>query len=458
MTQTTLSRSVLETSTHDFKLHFREYLRDLAQDTDPDRVELIEALEWCFERWEHWRQKFYPEADLTFPFFQSMKRGSEFGHYSTMGSSGQPSVIHIKRAFLLGTSDITVWRISATEKLVLKADHPDRLKFVDATILHELVHQYMHEASPKALSYINESKHFGGHGSLFSDECNRINLIRHRELGFDWVPVRHTKTARAKVADRQRPSCAQFTHGDLFWCWDPAADELTDHQLEENRLRLEKALAFYRGAVVLVKEAAKVETDFPAPFDASCADVCIQQLTAYDQANGTDLVGDFVQRIFQDYPAPSAAPLNIPPAERRQMELLPDPVVPASADKTECPFQVGELVQHNDLGTGPVTHLFAPANGSEWNIAYKLPDGKAKIVRASDLTRISASSSDVVDLSAAYPVAESVTSLYRLKADIDQSGMTKAEFAQHHFGHATGQQLSRHLKKLRSAVNEFVAA
>ena len=58
MTQLTISRSVLHTSTVEFKRHFREYLKTLAKDIDTNRVELIEALEWCFDRWEHWRHKF----------------------------------------------------------------------------------------------------------------------------------------------------------------------------------------------------------------------------------------------------------------------------------------------------------------------------------------------------------------------------------------------------------------
>lgn len=75
MAQATISRSVLETPTIEFKQHFREYLKVLAQDVDSMRVELIKHLEWCFDRWEHWRQKFYPDADLMFPFFLSMKAG-----------------------------------------------------------------------------------------------------------------------------------------------------------------------------------------------------------------------------------------------------------------------------------------------------------------------------------------------------------------------------------------------
>ena len=438
MTQTTFSRSVLEISTQDFKRHFREYLRDLAQDTDPARVQLIEALEWCFDRWEYWRQKFYPDADLTFPFFQSMKRGSEFGHYSTMGSSGQPSVIHIKRAYLLGTSDITVWRISPTQKLVLKADHPDRLKFVDQTILHELVHQYLHEASPIAPQYENESKWFGGHGSHFAHECNRINLELQQELGFDFVPVRHTKTARAKLADKQRPSCAHFTHGELFWCWDPAADDLTDWQLNENRQRLHQALDFYGGAVVLVEEAAKVETDFPAPFDASCADVCHQELTGYDSANGTEFVTEFHLMALQQMQAAgtldemlrsvghasSRGHLNILPARKQQMELLPAPAVDES------------LVEYQDGSTHTIDEFMADVG----------------------LGSVPVSGDSPLDLRAAYPDTDPAGSLQRLNRDINNSGLTKADFAQRMFDHKNGQQLSRHLKRLREAVSELVAA
>ena len=43
---TTISRSVLETPTIEFKQHFPEYLKVLAQDVDPMQVELIKHPEW----------------------------------------------------------------------------------------------------------------------------------------------------------------------------------------------------------------------------------------------------------------------------------------------------------------------------------------------------------------------------------------------------------------------------
>lgn len=401
MAQTTISRSVLKTPTIEFKQHFRDYLKVLAQDIDTHRVELIEALEWCFDRWEHWRQKFYPEADLMFPFFQSGRRGSEFGHYSTLGNSGQPSVIHIKRSYLMGTSDITVCKLSPTKKLVLKKDHPDRLKFVDQTILHELVHQYLHEASPDAATYESSEsgKNYKGHGPLFAAECNRINQVLHPELGFEFVPVRHMKRSHAKVNDVQRPSCAHFTHGELFHAWDFTNPDLADWQIEENRRRLEQALAFYGGAVELVKEAEEVVTDFPAPFAPDCAEVCIQQLKAWDEANGSNLLNHFVQAVLEHAGASSAVPVNIPPASRQQLELVPEPqpTVPTSGD--------GEPATLRDV----------------------------------------------------YPISDPANSLSRLNADIKAAG-GKGALCKQRFGLKDGSTLSRHLKALQSAVSELVAA
>jgi len=400
MTQTTISRSVLHTSTVDFKRHYREYLKELAKDIDTNRVELITALEWCFDRWEYWRQKFYPEADLMFPFFLSMKGGKEFGHYSTLGPSGQPSVIHIKRSYLLGTSDTIVWKISPTQKLVLKKDHPDRLKYVDQTILHELVHQYLHEASPHAAEYESEGKNYGGHGPLFAAECNRINSMLHPELGFDFIPVRHKKPSHAKVADVQRPSCAQFTHGEIFWAWDPENEELAEWQLQENQQRLMQALEFFNRAVEVVNEAEEIESNFPAPFALDCAEVCIQQLMKRDQENGTTLLDAFIQGVLEHAGVSSAAPVNIPPAEGLQTELIPEPTVQLEVDS---PLSLVEE------GT-------------------------------------------VLDLKTAYPVEQPAVSLDRLSTDIKQSDLTKADFAQRVFGHKNGQQLSRHLKKLRELM------
>ena len=171
MSTSTLERSVWGASTDELKDRFRSYLQELASTDDGYRRELIDALEWCFDRWNYWREKFYPQtpSPLKFPFFKSMKGGSEFGHYATVGDSGEPSVIHIKRAYLMGERDITLAKISKTQKLVLKADHRDRLKVVDLTILHELVHQYLHEGADEATRIKYETSesgdnHYKGHG------------------------------------------------------------------------------------------------------------------------------------------------------------------------------------------------------------------------------------------------------------------------------------------------------
>ena len=416
MTQLTISRSVLHTSTVEFKRHFREYLKTLAKDIDTNRVELIEALEWCFDRCEHWRQKFYPDAELMFPFFQSGRRGSEFGHYSTCGSSGQPSVIHIKRSFLMGTSDITVAKLSPTKKLVLLKDHPDRLKFVDQTILHELVHQYLHEASPSAAEYESSEsgKNYKGHGPLFAAECNRINETLHPELGFEFVPVRHMKRSHAKVNDVQRPSCAHFTHGELFHAWDITNPDLMGWQIEENRQRLEQALAFYGGAVELVEEAAEVATDFPAPFDSSCAEVCHQQLLGYDQEKDTDLVTAFHLAVLQ------------------QMQ--------AAGTLDELLDAIGHSIAPADI---------QPAAGENGQTVIAIPESGPTVPTSVD-SRLPA-------LTQEYPISDPVASLKRLEADITAAG-GKAALCKNQFGLKDGSSLSRHLKALKAAIAQLVAA
>jgi hypothetical protein len=469
MEHNTINRSVLETSTIEFKQHFRQYLKDLAQDSDPYRVELIEKLEWCFDRWEYWRQKFFPNADLVFPFFQSMKRGSEFGHYSTCGSSGQPSVIHIRRAYLMGESDITVWKLSPTKKLVLKKDHPERLRYVDQTILHELVHQFLHEGAEAKVrrgyaSAESGRNNYKGHGPLFAAECNRINKILHPELGFDFVPVRHSKRSHAKVADKNRPSCAQFTHGELLFCWDPTSDDLTSEQIAENRQRLEQALAFYGGAVELVQEAEKVESTFEAPYASDCADVCIQQLKAFDEANGTALLDRFIQAALEHAGVSSIAPVNIPPASGengngRKVDAVPEsgPTVP----KADCPVQPGDTVTHPKWGTREVTHVFAGSEGGHPCLALKTDNGP-QIVRFDSLAApaeptvpSTGDGEGLTTLAAAYPVRDPELSLRLLQRDLTAekaNGGTAQSFAARRFGHKNGQQLSRHVKRLKDEL------
>ena len=407
----TIDRSVWGTSTDDFKRHFREYLRDLASTDDEYRRDLIARLEWAFDRWEYWRQKFFAntEAPLLYPFFVSGKRGNEFGHYSTVGDSGQPSVIHLKRSFLMGTSDITVAKLSPTKRLVLKKDHPDRLKFVDQTILHELVHQFLHEAAPEALRTeysCNETKNFRGHGPLFAQECNRINEVLHAELGFEFVPVRHMKRSHARRVHALRPSCSQFTHGELFFAWDADA-ELNDEQLAANEARLQQALDYFGGAVEVVTTEAPKVTDFPAPFSSDCAAACLQELAAYDQANQTELTWAFQLEVVRDLDN-----------QKRLSEAL-------------------QAVGHSAVGS---------------DIS---PVEKPKLTGVPSRRDSSSLNASLLE---AYPLTTPVESQERLLRHINESGLNKAEFATRRFGHKNGQQLSRHLKKLREAVQPAEAA
>ena len=414
MNNTTIERSVWGASTDELKERFRSYLQDLAANDDGYRAELINRLEWCFERWNYWREKFYPEthAPLKFPFFKASKGGSEFGHYATIGDSGEPSVIHIKRAYLMGERDITLAKLSATQKLVLKADHPDRLEVVDLTILHELVHQYLHEGAAPATRHKYETSEVGdryykGHGKLFRDECNRINQILHAERGFDYVPVRHSKKTHETAANRLRPSCAQFTKSDLFFCWDHTSEDLTTAQVEENHQRMLQALSLFGadaqgegGAIEIVAEAVQEDTDFPAPYAADCAEVCINKLTEWDEAKKTDLVRDFhvaALRHMQELGALdellaavgfSAASSDISPASG---ENDPEPTVPSDGDTTE--FKVGDWV-HVD-GYDEVTRFqVVQTEGSQLHLTREgkgkwlgpVSDGEVKPANASGAT------------------------------------------------------------------------
>ena len=331
---------------------------------------------------------------------------------------------------LMGTSDLTVYKITPTKKLVLKADHPERIKFVDQVILHELVHQYLHEGAPPEVIRKYEDSESGtnhkGHGSLFAAECNRINEVLHPELGFEFIPVRHVKRDRGPLADRQRPSCAQFTHGELLFAWSPTDEKLTPEQLEDNRQRMEQALRYYGGAIEVVQEAEEVETDFSAPFDTDCGDVCIQNLKDFDKANGTKLELSFYKSVLTSLKSEgmleaalqgvgqSAAPVNIQPVERQ--EPAPEPF-----------GKVDQLLNEIKELTEP--EVSVPPTGDNFP-----------------------------SLTEEYPLSDWYKSLGRLNHHIRESGLSKADFARQRFGHQNGQQLSRHLKRLNQLLEKGIRA
>ena len=422
-----IDRSVWGTSTDTFKTHYRQYLKDLAANDSGYRAELIDRLEWCFDRWDHWRQKFYPQtaAPLWFPFFEKHEKGSELGSYAVCGNSGQPSVISLKLSLLMGGRDLTLFGIGKTKKVVLKADHPDRLKVVDLVILHELIHQYLHEGADQETRDIYEATEcaegkkprYKGHGPLFAAECNRITEVLHPELGFEPARVRHMKRSHAAVVDVHRVSCGQFGVMNLFFAWDPTADDLDDEQIEENGDRFQQALDYFDGAVVLADVEQKEETDFPAPFAPDCADVCHQQLLAYDQTHDTDLVASFHLSVL------------------KQMQ---------AADTLD---QLLAAIGHS----AAVLNI-SPANGKNGNGA-----APAVAVPESGPTVPTCGDSDRPTLKAAYPISDPAASLKRLNADIKAAGGKKA-LCQQQFGLKDGSTLSRHLKALQQVISDLVAA
>ena len=430
---TTESRSVWGTSTDDFKSHFRRYLVDLSKSDDTYRVELIDRLEWCFDRWDAWRDRYFPETaePMLFPFFETHRKGSELGSYAVCGNSGQPSVISLKWALLTGSSDVTVFR-SPTEKLVLKGDHPGRWKAVEFVILHELVHQFLHEGADAVTRQKYESTEcaanskqtrYKGHGDLFAAECNRISELLHPALGFRVSPVRHMKRSHAKALSR-RVSCGQFGLGNLFFLWDPTLDDLAPHEVTANRDRLEQALKFFGGAIERVPVEQKVDTDFLAPFTADCATVCHQELAAFDQNNSTTLVREFQLAVVRQLQAEGTLDEALQAVGH---SVASSDISPASREETAPPVEDG--IEY--------------ADGS----IHSIDDFMADIGLEAKPT-----------LADRYPLATPYPSIERLKTDLRKSGLTKADFAIQTFGHKNGQQLSRHLKRLNQALTELVGA
>ena len=173
---------------------------------------------------------------------------------------------------------------------------------------------------------------------------------------------------------------------------------------------MELALGFYEGAVELKAVEAPPVESFEAPLDSSCADVCVNELDAFDQANGTSLLAAFIRRIREALPMDPIAPSEIPTSAR--------------ADKSAVQYADGSLHSiddfMDDIGLGDV-----PMDGDK---------PKLKVI---------------------YPLDRPLSSLKSLEFDIEiakEKGVTKAEFAQQRFGLPNGQQLSRHLKALRQAA------
>ena len=170
---------------------------------------------------------------------------------------------------------------------------------------------------------------------------------------------------------------------------------------------MQKALDYYGGAVEVVTTEAPKVTEFAAPFSSDCAASCLQELAAYDQANKTELTWAFQLEVVRDLDN-----------QKRLSEALQ---------------AIGFSAAGSDIS--PVEKPKLTGVPSGWD-----------------------SSSPNVSLSEAYPVDDAAESLERLKRHIKDSDLTKAEFAAKRFGHSSGAQLSRHLKKLRQAVEPVEVA
>ncbi len=426
-------RSVWGVETDAFKTSFRTYLQGMQGD-DNDRDELIKRVLWCVDVWDQHRREYFPnercERPLLFPFFEA--QGQAGGRekpatYKLFGSQGQPSVIAIQHNLLMATSDLTIWKSKDGERrLVLKKDHILRTHYIERLIVHQLLQQYLVESAPEdvrreythqtssgAAANGGEFKTYKGHGTVFANHANDLNKTHGMPLlgdEFEFSRLRHYKPRHAPSVDRQRPSCSWFGTLDMFFVWDPEADGLTDKQLRENEARMAQALAWYEGAVTLVEAEAPALKTFEAPFDSSCADACINELSAYDKAHGTSLVWDFLNRIRDGFPAVSLESRDVPhsaSAEESKVEYVDGSV-----------HTIDELM--GDIGLGDV-----PAKG------------------------------DKPTLTKVYPLNSPVVSLAQLETDLAEAKaqkVTKAEFAKQRFGHARGDQLSRHMKRLREAV------
>ena len=468
-------RSVWGTSTDDFKNLFRDYLREMQGD-DQDRDNLISRVMWCIDVWDKHRNDYFPDnrchQALNFPFFEFpglAGANEEPAKYKLIGSAGQPSVIEIRHNLMMGTSDLTIWKSGDGERrLVLKKDHPKRDAYIERLIVHQLLHQFLVEAAPDfirseythqtrngAAGTGGEFKTYKGHGNLFARFADQLSSDNGMTLlgdDFEVVPLRHYKVRNAAASDRQRPSCSWFCTLDMFFVWDPDAEGLTEEQLTENKVRMDQALAWYDGAVELVETEKPPVENFEAPFDSSCADVCINELNAYDEANGTNCLEAFVRRIA-DFAVPSVESTEIPPSARVEE--------PTQRVKTPpCPFSVGDKVRHPAKGECQVTHLFAPVDGNGWNVGVLTASGQKEITPASSLTPnadvpTDGDTAEKPTLRSKYPLDNAKVSLALLETDLaaaKKNKVTYAQFAHQRFGHSDGAQLSRHRKALREAA------
>lgn len=465
--------SVWGSDTDTAKAAQRRYLKDLLND-DKERDALIEARERCLVIWEHLRRLNFPDEEcerpLKPPFIESTAQAGtteEPARYQLMGAQGQPSVIDVRRNILLGTSDVTIakWN-DGQSRLILKKEHPKREAYISGLLSHQLLHQWLVEASPEYVrnEYAHQSpngrpgnggelKTYKGHGHLFCSHANRLS--KKLSEGSSRQPLfRIAKRANAPAEHRQRIPCSWYGTLWLFFFWDPDAEDLSPEQLQDNRERMARGLEYFDGAVQLV-ETEKKAPSFNAPFGEDCFDTCAKELGAHDEEHGTRLRQEFYLSMVKHL------------IETRQIESiltsmnyqLPSREIPNSAIAGVPQGKSSSVRRYMDLEK-------ASAKGDQraTDLLNRCDDGEISVQDAFTLYAQGEQGGEEVDIPAAgdvpeleelYPISKPYGSLIKLEmhlAAAKKEGLNKSQFAKERFGHARGDRLAKHMKKLREAA------
>lgn len=140
-----------------------------------------------YERWHAFNQRWF-EGTLTVPYltFGTPRVPRALGTCARLADWGGRLQICLRASLVDGS-----------HPLLLPDDDflPGRLRFLDDTLLHEMIHQWQFEVAGDA------EPGYKGHGPGFAAECNRIGA----QLGLPLV-----RPAKQRGPHAMRPSCAQW--------------------------------------------------------------------------------------------------------------------------------------------------------------------------------------------------------------------------------------------------------
>lgn len=145
--------------------------------------------------WVHYNEEFF-DSRLAFPVLAFDEPGHTtcYGEYSTVSCFGGSGQIMIRPSLLDGT--LQDFRQGNKNKEGLR-------RFTEYVLLHEMIHQWQVEV---AGTPPGEFKHYGGHGSTFSQKANEIG----QKLGFPPVRLRNKKSHSRDTGHLPCPS--QWPH------------------------------------------------------------------------------------------------------------------------------------------------------------------------------------------------------------------------------------------------------